>query len=211
MICLFAYCASEYHRLFPAVQGLLEDFLRKIEHTFFEQQDDRRAAEAEQTFLLAAADNACLTVVFDLADETCADLDLHNGTEIFGVQHAVFTSVLHKHGPFAHYYRLHGMIAPLNVPVAAFEAVVDIAIAVVILNAKPQYEAGAVYVIVCDIRTAYEILDVVIAVFYRNSESLLILYADMYPSQGEMSVSRSVFIGRAPALTCRVKKSLKQR
>ena len=84
MICLFAYCASEYHRLFPAVQGLLEDFLRKIEHTFFEQQDDRRAAEAEQTFLLAAADNACLTVVFDLADETCADLDLHNGTEIFG-------------------------------------------------------------------------------------------------------------------------------
>ena len=64
MICLFAYCASEYHRLFPAVQGLLEDFLRKIEHTFFEQQDDRRAAEAEQTFLLAAADNACLTVVF---------------------------------------------------------------------------------------------------------------------------------------------------
>ena len=168
MIRLFAYCASEYHRLFPAAQGLLENFLRKIKHAFLEQQDDRRAAEAEQTFLLAAADNACLSVVFNLPDEACTDLDLHNGTEIFGVQHAVFTSVLHKHGPFAHYYRLHGMIAPLNVPVAAFEAVVDVAIAVVIPNAKPQYEAGAVYVIVCDIRTAYKILDAVIAVFYRK-------------------------------------------
>ena len=70
MIRLFAYCASEYHRLFPAVQGLLENFLRKIEHTFFEQQNDRRAAEAEQTFFLAAADNACLSVVFNLPDES---------------------------------------------------------------------------------------------------------------------------------------------
>ena len=149
--------------------------------------------------------NACLTVVFDLADEACADLDLHNGAEIFGVQHAVFSSVLYEHRALAHDYRLHGMIATLNVPVAAFEAAVDVAIAVVILNAKPQYEAGAVYVIARDVRAADEIFDVVIAVFIANSESLLILYADMYPSQGEMSVSGSVFIGRAPSFTCRVK------
>ena len=37
MIRLFAYCASEYHRLFPAAQGLLENFLRKIKHAFLEQ------------------------------------------------------------------------------------------------------------------------------------------------------------------------------
>ena len=60
------------------------------------------------------------------------------------------------------------MIATLNVPVAAFEAAVDVAIAMVILNAKPQYEAGAVYVIARGVRAADEIFDVVIAVFYRK-------------------------------------------
>lgn len=168
MIRLFAYCAAESYGLFLAAQGLLENFLRQIEHAFLEQQDDRRAAEAEQTFFLAAMNNACLTVVFDLADEACADLDLHNGAEIFGVQHAVFSSVLYEHRALAHDYRLHGMIATLNVPVTAFEAAVDVAIAMVILNAKPQYEAGAVYVIARDVRAADEIFDVVIAVFYRK-------------------------------------------
>ena len=50
MICLLHIALPNITGFSLPCKGLLEDFLRKIEHTFFEQQNDRRAAEAEQTF-----------------------------------------------------------------------------------------------------------------------------------------------------------------
>ena len=164
----FAYRAAEAHGALYAAQGVVKDLLRKIEHTLLEQQNDGRAAEAEKTLFLAAPRNSGLAVIFYLADETRADLDLNDGTEIFGVHDAVFAGVLHEYRPFAHNDRLHGVIAPLDMPVAALEAVVDVAVAVIVFNTKPEHEADTVHVVRGYLSAADEIVHVVPAALYRK-------------------------------------------
>ena len=81
--------------------------------------------------------HAGLVVVVYLADQACTDLDLRHRAEVFRLKHAVLTGVLLEHRVLVNDDWLHGMIAPLDVIVAAFKAVVYITVAVIIFNAEP--------------------------------------------------------------------------
>ena len=82
-------------------------------------------------------------VVVYLAHHAGTDLDLGHRAEVFGLQQAVFAGVLLEHRMLAYNDGLHGMIAALDVVVATFEAIIYVAVAVVVLNAEPQHETGA--------------------------------------------------------------------
>ena len=138
--------------------------MRDIDGALFKQQYDRGAAEAEKPLLLAAADDSGLVMVADPPDKAGADLDLRDDSEVFCVENGVFACVLDEHGLLAHNDGLHRMVAPGDVIIAAFEAVVDVAVAVVILYAEPQHEADAAQVLSRDLAAADKVFNIIVAV-----------------------------------------------
>lgn len=79
-------------------EGVYQKILPECYRILFEKQDDGRAAKFKIPFFLSPQDGTGFSVIYDLSYHQCADLHLHNISQVGGVNDRIFPAVFFVDG-----------------------------------------------------------------------------------------------------------------